>query len=103
MNILLPLPEGARITLAVLLIAPLAFLMGMPFPLGLARLSREAPGMIPWAWSINGCASVVSVVLAAVLAIHIGFTAVVGCALAIYLIAAMLFAGGRRSEVPYRS
>ena len=103
LNILLPLPEGARITLAVLLIAPLAFLMGMPFPLGLARLSREAPGMIPWAWSINGCASVVSVVLAAVLAIHIGFTAVVGCALAIYLIAAMLFAGGRRFEVPYRS
>jgi len=98
LNALLPLPEGARIALAVLLIAPLAFLMGMPFPLGLARLSREAPGLIPWAWGINGCASVLSAVLATVLAIHLGFTAVVGCALAIYLIAAIVFAGGRGDD-----
>lgn len=94
LNALLALPEGARIALAVVLIAPLAFLMGMPFPLGLARLAREAPGLIAWAWGINGCASVMSAVLAAVLAVHIGFTAVVGCALVIYLIAGAVFAGG---------
>ena len=93
LNALLALPEGARIALAVLLIAPLAFLMGMPFPLGLARLGRQAPGLIPWAWGINGCASVLSAVLATVLAVHIGFTAVVGCALAIYLLAALMFGG----------
>ncbi|MDP7342901.1 MAG: SAM-dependent methyltransferase, partial [Alphaproteobacteria bacterium] len=93
LNALLALPEGARIALAVLLIAPLAFLMGMPFPLGLARLGRQAPGLIPWAWGINGCASVLSAVLATVLAVHIGFTAVVGCAPAIYLLAALMFAG----------
>ncbi|MEE8172238.1 MAG: SAM-dependent methyltransferase, partial [Alphaproteobacteria bacterium] len=98
LNTLLALPEGARIALAVLLIAPLAFLMGMPFPLGLARLSREAPGLIPWAWGINSCASVLSAVLATILAIHIGFTAVVGCALVIYMLAAAAFAGGRGGE-----
>ena len=98
LNALLPLPEGVRIALAILFIAPLAFLMGMPFPLGLARLSREAPDLIPWAWGINGCASVVSAVLATVLAIHLGFTAVVGCALAIYMIAGAVFAGGQGED-----
>ena len=99
LNALLALPEGARIALAVVLIAPLAFLMGMPFPLGLARLARDAPGLIAWAWGINGCASVMSAVLATVLAVHVGFTAVVGCALVIYLIAGAVFAGGRGGVV----
>ena len=39
------------------LIAPLAFFMGMPFPLGLARVSQRAPELVPWAWAANGCAS----------------------------------------------
>ncbi len=95
LNALLPWPEGARIALAVALIAPLAFVMGMPFPIGLARIAREAEGLIPWAWGINGCASVVSAVLATLLAIHIGFAAVLGCAIFIYLFAAAMFAGGR--------
>jgi len=64
--------------------APLAFLMGMPFPLGLRRLATSAPGWIPWAWGINGCASVLSAVLATVLAIHLGFTAVVALAAGLY-------------------
>ena len=44
----------------LLLIAPLAIPMGMPFPLGLAELNTRAPGLIPWAWGINGCATVIS-------------------------------------------
>ena len=32
--------------------------------------------------------------LAALLAVHIGFAAVVGCALALYALAAVMFAGG---------
>ena len=32
---------------------------------------------MPWAWSINGCASVVSAVLATLLAFHFGFAAVI--------------------------
>jgi len=102
LNALLALPEGARIAIAILFIAPLAFLMGMPFPLGLARLAREAPELIPWAWGINGCASVVSAVLATLLAINLGFTAVVGCAIAIYLVAAAMFAGAQVSPASPR-
>lgn len=85
------LPDLLRILLAILLIAPLAFCMGMPFPLGLGQLSNHEPGLIPWAWAINGCASVVSAVLATLLAIHLGFTSVIVLALALYLVSAGLF------------
>jgi Spermidine synthase len=88
---LMPLPDGVKILIAVLLIAPLAFCMGMPFPLGIAQLGTHAPALIPWAWGINGCASVISAVLATLLAIHFGFSAVVMLALALYGIAALLF------------
>ncbi|OUL99248.1 SAM-dependent methyltransferase [Variovorax sp. JS1663] len=82
------LPEAARIALAAGLIAPLAFFMGMPFPLGLARVEALDARLVPWAWGINGCASVVAAVLATLLAIHLGFSAVVLMALGLYGLAA---------------
>jgi hypothetical protein len=85
---LMRLPDAGKIVLATLLIAPLALLMGMPFPLGLDRVARQAPDWIPWAWGVNGCASVVSAVLATVLAIHLGFVFVVLLALVLYVVAA---------------
>ncbi len=66
----------------------------MPFPLGLRRVAGRAPALVPWAWGINGCASVLSAPLATLLAIHFGFTAVVGLALVLYLLAAAAFADG---------
>ncbi len=90
---LAPAPDAVKIALSAVLIAPLAFCMGMPFPLGLARLATDAPGWIPWAWAINGCASVVSAVLATLLAIHLGFTAVVALAVVLYAVAAVAFGG----------
>jgi hypothetical protein len=85
----LPWPEPVKIACAVVLIAPLAFWMGMPFPLGLAQLSQAAPGLVPWAWAINGCASVVSAVLATLLAMQMGFSGVVVAAVMLYLVAAV--------------
>ncbi len=82
-------PEPVKIVCAVVLIAPLAFWMGMPFPLGLAQLSQAAPGLVPWAWAINGCASVVSAVLATLLAVQVGFSGVVAAAVMLYLVAAV--------------
>jgi hypothetical protein len=82
------LPDTARILISVGLIAPLAFFMGMPFPLGLTRMEATDARLIPWAWGINGCASVTGAVLATLLAIHVGFTAVVVTAMLLYLLAA---------------
>jgi spermidine synthase len=90
-RLLWPLPDPVRAGAAVLLIAPLAFCMGMPFPAGISKLKANAPDQIPWAWGINGWASVMSAVLATVLAIHFGFTAVVGAAAALYLAAGWSF------------
>ena len=85
---LMPASDPVRILVALLLIAPLAFWMGMPFPLGLTRVTEAWPSLVPWAWGVNGCASVVSAVLATILAIHWGFTAVILLALALYAAAA---------------
>ena len=85
------LPDPARIAVSLLLIAPLALAMGMPFPLGLKRLAGRAPTFIPWAWGINACVSVVAAVLATLLAMHLGFSAVVVLAVLGYLAAAALF------------
>ena len=82
------LPDALRIVISAALIAPLAFFMGMPFPLGLARVEAIDARLVPWAWAINGCASVTGAVLATLLAIHVGFTAVVVAALMLYGVAA---------------
>ncbi len=87
---LIGLADGIKMALSIVLIAPLAFCMGMPFPIGLKRLADSAPDFIPWAWGINGFASVMSAALATLLAIEFGFTAVVLLALGLYASAAMM-------------
>ena len=81
-------PTAARIAVALMLLGPIGFLLGMPFPLGLKALGNRAPLLVPWAWGINACASVVSASLATFIALHIGFTPVLGCALVLYALAA---------------
>jgi spermidine synthase len=83
------LPTAVKIVITLVLIAPLALCMGMPFPLGLARLAQGSPDFIPWAWGINGCASVLSVLLASLLAIHFGFGTVLILAVGLYGVAAL--------------
>ena len=87
-RLLVALPDAPKIAIALLLIAPLAFCMGMPFPIALSRVSARAPKLVPWAWGINGCASVLSAVLATLLAMSVGFTGVVLIAITLYLAAA---------------
>ena len=92
---LIGLSLPAKIAVAVGLLAPLGFVMGLPFPLGLARVSDSVPALAPWAWGINGCASVVAAVMASLLAMHIGFTPVLVLALGFYT-ATPLLLGWRR-------
>jgi len=89
-------PLALRALLAFVGIAPLAFAMGMPFPLGLARLARSAPAFVPWAWGLNGCASVVAAILALLLAIAIGLRATLVIALALYVFAAWVWRPARK-------
>jgi hypothetical protein len=96
--LLTALPDAPKIAIALLLIAPLAFCMGMPFPLALSRVSAGAPGLVPWAWGINGCASVLSAILATILAMNVGFTHVMLIAITLYLVAAASLRGPLAGE-----
>ncbi len=79
---------ASRAALAALAIAPLGVVLGMPFPLALARLAATAPAQVPWAWGINGCASVVAALTAVIVALEAGYDAVLWTGAALYLIAA---------------
>ncbi len=84
--------DAARVASSLLLLAPLAFLMGIPFPVGLQLTSNARPSLVPWAWGLNGAASVLGATLATLTAIHIGFRAVVLFALGFYAMAALALA-----------
>jgi hypothetical protein len=90
-NQFIGLADGLKIAFSLALIAPLAFCMGMPFPLGLRQVAENAPDFIPWAWGINGFASVISAALATLLAIQFGFTFVLLAALVLYGCSLLLF------------
>jgi spermidine synthase len=92
---LMGLSLPAKIAVAVGLLAPLGFVMGLPFPLGLARVSDSTPALVPWAWGINGCASVVAAVMASLLAMHVGFTTVLVLALGLYTATPLLLGRSR--------
>jgi hypothetical protein len=65
-------PLFAKLLLTAGVIAPAAFLMGMPFPAGLRRLKEFHEPAVRWAWSLNAAASVFGSALAILLAIYLG-------------------------------
>jgi len=67
---------SGKIGIVVLCLAPLAFLLGMPFPLGLQLLTSNNSEAVPWAWGINSYFSVISTSVATVLAVEFGFRSV---------------------------
>lgn len=85
------LPVLGRCAVGLIMIAPLGYVMGFPMPMGLGRLNRAAPGLIPWAWGTNGFASVLAAPLATVLAMSWGYSIPAGLALLLYLLAALAF------------
>lgn len=84
------LPLWARCALCSLLIAPLAVPMGIPFPYGLHLLGQRAPGLLPWAWGVNGFFSVIGAAGTVLVAISLGFRSVVIAALLFYVLALSL-------------
>ncbi|UCH24754.1 MAG: hypothetical protein JSV66_12485, partial [Trueperaceae bacterium] len=85
--VLLRASEPVRIAATVGLLAPLGFLMGQPFAGGLRVLERLRPELVPWAWAINGSFSVISAVLAVMLALTWGFAAVLWLGAGAYAVA----------------
>jgi len=58
--------------------------MGIPFPLALKALGKGYVRLIPWAWAVNGCFSVLAPLLAIMLAMVAGFSTVLASGAAAY-------------------
>ncbi|HEY3929360.1 MAG TPA: class I SAM-dependent methyltransferase [Candidatus Koribacter sp.] len=87
---------NVRIALAVALLAPLAFFMGMAFPLGMQWISEKSPEIGPWLWGVNGATSVCASVFAMVIAIAYGISASFWTGVACYAIAAVAYSYAHR-------
>ena len=75
----------------LLLVALLAgYFMGMPMPAGLAALDARSPRLVPWAWGLNGVASVIATSSAIVVAMTAGYRTVMLLAAAAYGLAALV-------------
>jgi hypothetical protein len=66
---------AVRIAVAVGLLSPLGFLMGMAFPLGMRAAAARATTLTPWLWGVNGATSVCASVVAIVIALQWGISA----------------------------
>jgi hypothetical protein len=82
------LPMWGRMAASALLIAPLGFFMGMPFPKGTGRVGE----LVDWAFAVNGTASVLGSASVLLLAFNYGFRVALLAGAVLYLAAWTLLA-----------
>lgn len=93
------LPVAVKVTISLLLIAPVAFFMGLPMPLAIRQFRQSNDDLIAWAWTVNGAASVLSAVLATLLAMEFGYRIVLGLAALLYLLGLYVFPSSPNTPV----
>ncbi len=91
----LNLPWAVRAGLVLLVMAPVSVALGLPFPLGLARVAQGG-GMLPWAWAVNGAFSVVATPLANLVAVQSGFDRVLLVAVLLYAVPFLAYPSFRK-------
>ncbi len=82
---LLGAPFAARVAVSVALLVPLGLVLGSFFPLGIRMAERTNVKLVPWAWAVNGCATVIGTLVAVMAGMTWSFTAVTLVALAVYV------------------
>jgi len=82
---------NVRIFAAGIVIAPVAFFMGIPYPNGLDSLQENKPRLLPWAWGMNGGLSVAGAALARVVSVSSGFPVLLGMGICLYIMVGILF------------
>jgi hypothetical protein len=84
-------PFAGRLALTVVMVGSLSFFLGWPFPIGLRETSLRYPSLVPWAWGINGCASVIGAVLGKMSSMSVGLRMTMLAAASLYLLSALVF------------
>jgi hypothetical protein len=72
-DLVLSWPSWIRYLAPCLGLAPTGFLMGLFFPGGISWLKESFPGLVPWAWAVNGSASVIASVATSILSLQAGY------------------------------
>jgi hypothetical protein len=92
LNILVGAPFFVKLLISGVILVPIGFVMGMPFPTGLRALAgkRQHDNSIEWAWAMNAASSVLGSVSAIVIAILFGLNATLACGAVAYLFALLL-------------
>jgi len=91
-------PFYFRLTISFMLLSPLGFFMGIPFPQGLKLLEETGFSIyIPRMWGINGIGSVLGSALAIAWSISFGFSYAMVFGAILYFFVFILFAFGLRS------
>lgn len=91
-------PLAVRVVVTALLMAPMGFMMGMPFPTALRSLSPGLQSLIPAFWSVNGVATIGASVLTMVLAKFVGYGGALLAGAACYTVAWVAFLPLRRRD-----
>ncbi len=75
-----------RVSLLTISVAPMAFFMGMAFPMGMRLLTDSYADQIPVAWGVNGFFSVIAAPLATIVAVEAGFNYVLLVGALLYIL-----------------
>jgi hypothetical protein len=84
-----------RVVVTFVYVAPLGFVMGLPFPAGLAWIRALDPASVPWCVGINACASVLATVAVVPIAVASGYSMVALAGAGLYCLTALVVAGMR--------
>lgn len=86
-SFVLPYTSTIKMMLVFMILLPVGIGMGIPFPLGLSIIGGRRQELIPWAWAVNGCFSVVAPIAAIMFAITAGFKLLMVSSVLLYLLA----------------
>ena len=95
---LLSAPLGTRLVATAIMVFPISFFMGMPFPLGVLAVQDLSRAAVAWGWGMNGLFTVIGGLGSVVVSLNYGFRAALIVGLVIYGVAWLSFAGMRRQR-----
>ena len=87
----LALPLEGRAAISALMLFPLGFFLGMPFPLGILAIEHQPRGAIAWAWGMNGLFTVIGGLASVLISLEVGFNLTIAVALVLYAFALAVY------------
>lgn len=88
LGLLMPLGRTLRIAATAVILAPLGFVMGIPFPSGIRMLkARSLEMIVPWCWGVNSIFTVFGSVFSLIVSLNWGFNLTLLLGIAAYGVA----------------